>query len=226
MKNLKLMINDSGYIVIEIPDCSKSIFYNDYTLFWEEHTLYFTLETLNNFLIKSDFEIVKIKKIRYKKGIEDSIIAIVKKNYKKISNNNYKEINNLKIINFFKNYNHNLKIVKKNILNLREQFNHSKIVIFGAGHLTISFISFYKLESLIDAAIDDNINKSGMYLPIGDIPIFNSKILLDNDIKICLLGLNPLNHDKVISKFKKFKKNGGIFLSIFPSVKTKVKNIY
>jgi len=69
---------------------------------------------------------------------------------------------------------------------------------------------------LFDYVIDDNTNKKGMYMPIGEIPIIDSKLMISKGIKICLLALNPQNHSLVIDNNHNFINSGGVFLSIFP----------
>jgi 2-polyprenyl-3-methyl-5-hydroxy-6-metoxy-1,4-benzoquinol methylase len=46
LNQLKKLVKSNGYILFEVPDCSKQIKYLDYTMLWEEHNLYFTPEIL------------------------------------------------------------------------------------------------------------------------------------------------------------------------------------
>src|SRR5262249_21502300 len=39
---LKRLTTPNGYIVVEVPDCSRALDGCDYTTIWEEHTLYYT----------------------------------------------------------------------------------------------------------------------------------------------------------------------------------------
>ena len=55
-----------------------------------------------------------------------------------------------------------------------------------------------------------------MYMPNGRLKILNSDNLDSSKIKMCLLGANPQNHEKIIEKHKKFQTGGGVFKSIFP----------
>ena len=45
MSALKKLVNPSGYIVFEVPDCARGFEKFDYTTIWEEHILYFTDST-------------------------------------------------------------------------------------------------------------------------------------------------------------------------------------
>ena len=50
---------------------------------------------------------------------------------------------------------------------------------------------------------------------IRNIKIVGSDMLDINNCNLCLLGLNPINHKKIISKHSKFLENHGKFVSIF-----------
>ncbi|MCH1913335.1 hypothetical protein L9Z17_16665 [Leptospira noguchii] len=88
--------------------------------------------------------------------------------------------------------------------------------MFGAGHLSIAFLSIADIADLIDYVIDDNQNKKGLLMPINDLEIVGSEVLYTKDIRFCLLSLNPQNQPKVIKNHEKFISNGGTFASIFP----------
>ena len=103
--------------------------------------------------------------------------------------------------------------------------NKGSIAIFGAGHLTVAFISIMEVDDMIDFVIDDNPNKKGMVMPIGNIKILGSDALYKEGVKLCLLGLNPQNQSKVIEKHDAFIKTGGIFASIFPGTNLALDNI-
>ena len=72
------------------------------------------------------------------------------------------------------------------------------------------------VADLIDFVIDDNPNKRGMSMPIGNLRILGSESLYSHDVRVCLLSLNPSNQPKVIEKHIQFVSQGGRFASIFP----------
>jgi hypothetical protein len=54
-------------------------------------------------------------------------------------------------------------------------------------------------------------------MPGSRLPIVGSSALLDRDITLCLLSLNPIGEDKVIRNNQPFVDRGGVFASIFPA---------
>ncbi|MBT5400792.1 SAM-dependent methyltransferase [bacterium] len=219
---IKLFIKDNGYIVWEIPDCERAISAGDCTIVWEEHTFYFTEFTFKIFLHECGFSIEYYKCVQY--PLENSIIAIVK------NNTNYEytlegdlvqhEINRAR--QFVDKINYRRDVIRKKLVDISSKYGD--IAIFGGGHLSVAFISILNLSDLFNYVVDDNENKKGMYMPIGKIPIIDSKSMIQKGISVCLLALNPQNHNLVISNNDNFVKNGGIFLSIFPGTNNYIED--
>lgn len=210
------LVDPEGYIVWEIPDCANALDLGDCTTIWEEHTYYFTPFTFKHLLKDYGFEIVHYESIPYK--LENSIVAITQKKATEITNqprNKDALQKEIKRANQF-----SLKItdrksaIQRKLKDFRE--NIGPIAIFGAGHLTVSFISMMEVKHSIDFVIDDDPNKNTMKMPIGNLMIYGSEFLYSKDIKLCLLGLNPQNQPKVVAKHKAFTDGGGKFASIFP----------
>ena len=97
--------------------------------------------------------------------------------------------------------------------------------MFGAGHLSVAFIAMMEITDMIDFVVDDNPHKRGMIMPIGGIEILGSDSLYSREVSLCLLGLNPLNQPKVITKHTSFTKEGGIFASIFPGTDLAIETL-
>ena len=213
---ISLLVKPNGYIVWELPSCEKYLVNGDCTMVWEEHIHYFTKFTFREFLRGEGFFIDSLNVIPY--PLEDCIVAITRKEY----NENKGIASDRKGVDIeierAKTYIELLSGNKISIpFKLEEIHNkYGNIAIFGAGHFSVAFISILGIEHLIDFVIDDNLNKKGRKLPAGGIPIVGSDALYKNNLKVCLLGLNPQSHNKVISNHKIFVENGGIFVSIFP----------
>ena len=73
------------------------------------------------------------------------------------------------------------------------------------------------VDDTIEFIIDDNPHKRGLYMPGSHLPIVASSALLEHDITLCLLSLNPIGEENVIAKNAAFAEHGGTFASIFPA---------
>ena len=213
---ISLLIKPNGYIVWELPSCEKYLVNGDCTMIWEEHTHYFTKFTFREFLEKEGFCIDSLNVIPY--PLEDCIVAVTRKEHNRNKGIPFDRKGVEIEIERAKKYIELLNSNKISIPSKLEEIHnkYGSIVMFGAGHFSVAFISILGIEHLIDFVIDDNSNKKGKKLPGGSIPIVGSDILYQKKIKVCLLGLNPQSHYKIINKHKSFVENGGLFLSIFP----------
>jgi len=210
---LKELVKDDGLIYLEIPDCENQIKNFDYTTIWEEHLYYYTPSTFSIALNQCGFDILLMKKFPYP---HESAIAVL---MKKCESNRIKFDNNeiSRELAMGQKWGEMFNQTKKAIHKyLSEKTKKGGITLFGAGHFSHAFISFFGVDKYINCVIDDNTNKKGMMMPIGKIPIVGSNILQDLDINLCLLAFNPTLHEKVISKYKYFEERGGEFASIFP----------
>ena len=114
---------------------------------------------------------------------------------------------------FVKILNRQKNEVRKKLTALKQE--KGSIAMFGAGHLSVAFISLMQVADLISCVIDDNPNKKGLQMPVGELQIVGSEVLYSGEIGVCLLGLNPQNQPKVMSNHRRFTELGGVFVSIF-----------
>ena len=218
MELLKELINPDGYIIFEIPDCTSVLNHQDYSTIWEEHILYFTSETLFSTLSYGGFDIIDY--ITYPYPYENSLVTIVKlnKSKDKISiDNNILKNEKKRMHNFSTGIKHKKIELRNQLLSLKN--NDSKIAMFGAGHLACMFINVMDLKDIIDFVVDDDVNKSGLFMPGSRLPIYGSDKLISNNIKLCLTSLSPESETKVMENNQDYINNGGKFASIFPASK-------
>ena len=208
------ILNENGLIIIDVPDCQKSLEQGNVSMIWEEHISYFTENSLNNTLSIHGFSKSYFKSFFYKQ--ENALVGIYRKKKKS------------EIASKIKIYKDNeyLKSFKKKILftqNTTKNFfkklkkNNCKITMFGAGHNSIAFINYIKIKKYISFILDDGKNKKNLTISGTKLVIKSSDYL--KNIKrpvICLLALNIPIEKKIISHIKKNVKSNIKFLSIYP----------
>ena len=212
---LKLLTSDNGYIVFEVPDCTRSLEFFDYTMLWEEHLYYFTPPTLKIVLEVCGFELVHFENYDY--PFENSMVAVTRVNDKqtvKIAEETLR-IELLRGEQYAKKMEEYRYTFRKFFTDYRQHIG--KIALLGAGHLACMFIWLFQLQEDIECVIDDNPYKQGLFMPASRLPILPSHALIEQNISLCLLGLNPINEEKVIANHRAFTTKGGKFLSIFPA---------
>jgi hypothetical protein len=221
---MRALTNPDGYILWELPDCERAFIAGDFTTIWEEHTYYFTTYTFHKILTDAAFEVVHFESVPY--PFENSIVAIVKAAQKKqdIATDQNAVTEQVALAkNFAKDIEQRRRAIRSKLEYLKQKYG--SIALFGAGHLSVSFLSLMKVADLVDFVIDDNPNKKGMYMPIGNLAIKGSDSLYAEGVKVCLLSLNPQNQPKVILNHQKFTDQGGLFASIFPGGELDLNNI-
>jgi C-methyltransferase C-terminal domain/Putative zinc binding domain/Methyltransferase domain len=213
---LKRLVTPSGYVVVEVPDCSRAMDAGDYTTIWEEHTLYYTPDTFRNGFQPAGLALVRSENYPY--PFENSLVAIVTPNgaggaAKAEATSVERE--RRRGAAFGQGFTARRDRVRRALQVHRR--DRGRIALFGAGHLACTFVSVFGVENTIEFIIDDNPHKRGMYMPGSRLPIVGSSALIEEDITLCLLSLNPIGEENVIAKNAAFVERGGVFASIFPA---------
>jgi hypothetical protein len=203
-----------GYLVFEVPDCSRAFAHLDYTTLWEEHISYFTLLSLENLFTSAGLSVVSMKV--HPQPYEDSIVAIVRRG----AAENLRGVDSVRVeheVQQARHFSVRFESRQKNTRALIEKKAPDGCHLFGAGHLATMFVHLTGIQPFVLSALDDASDKVGKALPGTTIPIQPSDTLLSAPPMLCLLSLNPANESLVIERFTQFVARQGSFLSIFPS---------
>lgn len=213
---LRSITRPGGYIVLEMPDCTKFIKNCDYCFVWEEHITYFCRQTLENLMLQADLHVQELDAYNY--PMEDSLVVVAAN-----SSPGPKKSVEPKA-SMFESAQKFARLFSFHHQRLRESLQISrqagkKVAVFGAGHLAARFINFFNLSELLECAIDDNVQKQNLLMPASRLPIRNSSYM-QNSIDLCLSSLNPESEQKVRKKLHPFLEKGGQFSSIFRQIET------
>ncbi|MCX6239051.1 MAG: methyltransferase domain-containing protein [Bacteroidia bacterium] len=216
IQSIRRLIKPNGYIVWELPDCERALDVGDCTTIWEEHIYYFTQFTFKQLLQGFGFVINYYDSVPY--PLENSIVAIVQE---ASDNTNTPNPDPNLVAQELARARRFAESVASRRVTIRHKLEairhkHGSIALFGAGHLSVAFLSMMGIADLINCVIDDNPHKKGMRMPLGNLEIVGSDALYSGDIRICLMSLNPQNQPKVRASHQRFIGQGGLFASIFP----------
>ena len=211
---LKRLVTPGGYIVVEVPDCSRAMDGCDYTTIWEEHTLYYTPDTFRQTFPFAGLGVVRTENYPY--PFENSLVAIATANAPGASPPLPATVSSEQRRG--RTFGQSFSGRREKVRRFLTAHRHSgPIALFGAGHLACTFISVFGVADAIECIVDDNPNKRGLYMPGCGLPIVGSSALLEQGISLCLLSLNPIGEEKVIGSQQAFVDRGGVFASIFPA---------
>lgn len=209
---LRVLVRPGGYLVFEMPDCTRFVGACDYSFLWEEHITYFSDATLRAFLKAADVAAHAVHQYSY--PLEDSLIAVVGNAPRSLDAVEASPAASLAAGRAF------AKGYPQAGERLRGLFGRwhkqgKRVAVFGAGHLAAKFVNFFGLAGMIESVIDDNARKQELLMPGSRLPIRGSAELTARPIDLCLLSLNPESEQKVLAKNQIFLDRGGEFLSIF-----------
>jgi hypothetical protein len=214
MEALHRLVDPSGYVVFEVPDCAQVMESLDYSTIWEEHVLYFSPESFRWCMGFGGFSVIRFECFPY--PYENSLVAIAKPVRKGsfVSPSENCLVGERRRAEAFAN---GFVPRKSQIRAFLEDYRqaHGKIAIFGAGHLACMFVNLMECGQDIEFIVDDYPPKQGLLMPGSKLPIFSSDKLKEESIKLCLTSLSPESEKKVIDKNKGFLESGGVFASIF-----------
>ena len=153
------LINE-GIGLVEVPNFDMIIKKNLFSEFVRDHLFYFTKDTLKNTLKLNGFDVVNCSVVWHGYIIS----AVVKK------------IEKIQIEDFYQHQDN----IKNEINNYIDRFKGKKIVIWGAGHQSLTVLSLANLSDKISYVIDSAIFKQNKYTPATHIPIVSPNKLLSD----------------------------------------------
>jgi hypothetical protein len=223
LETVRALVNPSGYVVFDVPDCGRAFDLLDYTTIWEDHTLYFVQQTFLAALKNRGFRIEKFE--CYKGPYENCLVAVAKPNSalgQSCLSDSERQDEMQRGRNFAGEFAGRRDSVRRNLTEWRK---HGKIALFGAGHQSAMFINLMQVDDLIAFVVDDHPHKCGRKMPGSRLPIVGSSALYSESVKLCLSSLGASSEPKVIAKHAQFINQGGVFASIFPLKRDSVFNV-
>jgi hypothetical protein len=213
MQVMKELLEPDGVLVVEVPDCEPSFRQFDYTIVWEEHVTYHSKGTLPQVFAVAGMELLDMEVLPL--GHESLLVAIGRAGEPHKSEPDRTQVQTeLELLTAF----------RTQFPSIRARFagamaDHArqdqKVALLGAGHLACAFVNYLGLEQYIAFVVDDNPNKQGLYLPGTRLVIRGSAALIEENVGLCLLSVNPEIEQKVIDRQHAFVERGGRFASIF-----------
>lgn len=219
---LSEMLAPGGALVLEAPDCADGLRNCDYAMLWEEHATYFTAETLPQTLTNTGLTQLGLE--TYPSPLEDLLVLTARKD-RPASNRGVGPIvaaeTVARSVDLARRYAAAFESWSEQYRRTCEELTRDgrKLAIYGAGHLSTSFINFHALSGFFAFVVDDTPQKRGLRLSGCDLPIVGRDQLTVDALSACLMGLSPHLEDKIIANNPNFRETGGAFYSILAQSK-------
>jgi SAM-dependent methyltransferase len=213
---VKRLVRPGGYVVWEVPDCTRSLELGDYSMPWEEHVAYFTPATLRLTLEAAGFEVMSL--LDYPYARENSLVAACRVGTVGQLAAVASELLIVEVrraVAYADGFAAQQAQCEAYLAGIAKA--GGKVAVFGAGHASIMHLHLLRLAPYVDCFLDDDPNKQGLNVPGTPIPIVPSTELATRGVRLCLLGIGPDAARRVIERRKDFAAQGGTFASIFPT---------
>lgn len=215
IQSLRSLMNEDGYLVMELPDSEQILKSGNHAFIWEEHISYFTEQTLGVLAQSTGAELAWFQRCSY--PYEDSLLVafrfLSQPTQSTLPQQN-KLFETTTLLEGFKSELEHAQAAWRKKLKAYQK-DGEKVAVFGAGHLAAKFINFLDLSDMIDCVIDDNPNKVCMKMPGSGLPIVPSTELALRNIKVCISTLSPESDVKVRLKLATYFAEGGQFIPAF-----------
>jgi len=194
-QSMKKLIKPDGKIIIEVQYLLNTIKDLTFDNIYHEHTNYWSLYTLSNFLIKLDLKIFKVEKINTHGGsirvyVSKSKNILVDESVNKMLKE--EEDFGLKKMSTYIEFGKKVSNLKSQVMNNLKKLNqkYKSIIGYGAPAKATTLLNYFNISKEIDFIIEDNKLKHGKFVPGVNIPIVSKEKIKDKNQAILVLAWN------------------------------------
>ncbi|OGH06030.1 MAG: hypothetical protein A2W22_03850 [Candidatus Levybacteria bacterium RBG_16_35_11] len=222
---INLLLDDEGFLYFENHYLGNLLKETQYDMIYHEHLYYYSLLSLSNFLKKHSLEIFNIRKIPIHGG-SIGLFVQKKKGPFKISKRvkdtiAWEKRHKLDSLKTFEMFSKQVEKKKKELLDLLSSLRkkNKTIVGYGASGRGTVISNYAGLDNkLLDYVVDDSKIKQGFYTPGTHLKIVPSTLNNKNRPDYTLLFAWSF-YKEIKNRNKKYKKNGGKFITPLPKVR-------
>lgn len=226
MRAVGELLAPDGLLVIEVPDCRANLERQDYTMIWEEHTLYLTPETIAQTLHAAGCTVVASEIHPF--PFEDVIVVYARKSPAATPSAmpvaaDAVARNTELARSFGRSFPTWTERYRRVFASLTG--DGRKLAVYGAGHLSCAFLNFHGLTDYFAGVVDDSPQKQGLYLPKCGLPIMPRSTLAGSKVSACFFGLAPQLEEQIIANCPDYVAAGGRFFSLFADSERSIRHL-
>lgn len=192
-----ILLQPDGVLFIDVPDFGGGLRTGDISVLWEEHVSYFTAPVLTALLARHGFIVTDEAHYDFSGGT----IAVVARRASQLGRTPDHSVTADPVglgrarlyATRVQDYGDRLRAL---LADCRREGR--QILLYGAGCRACTMVNGLGLGDLIDVAIDDQVDRQGLFLPGSKRPIRSPEVLVgDNRPRLVLLAVNNENEHKV-----------------------------
>jgi dTDP-4-dehydrorhamnose reductase/SAM-dependent methyltransferase len=218
-KNIKLILNDDGIIIMEVHYVKNICESMNFDFIYHEHMSYYSINGIYNICKNNNLNLDNVEHITNHGGS----IRITIKNKINTSNIYYNPLlsNTLQQEDISPHMDTFLDRINKWKIEINSIINdvyEKEQIVAGYGASGRTNILLTVMQKKFDFIFDDSNSKINNFIPLFHTQILNSNEIYNNNIKTVFL-LAWTYSKYIIQKHIKFIKNGGRFIIILPEIK-------
>lgn len=192
-----LLLAPQGVLFVDVPDVEQGMRSGDATMLWEEHVNSFTAPVLESALARFGFTVVERERYNFSGGT----IAVAARRGA-IQRTPLDLEKHLAIADKFAERVQGYQKRLKSVLG-RARSAGFGVVLYGAGNRACTLTNSADLKGLIDYAVDDQVERQGLFMPGTGIPVRPSAALAQESRPfLCLLAVNNEHEMRVAAKVR------------------------
>lgn len=211
MGSIRDLSDNDTRTLIEVPCLEFLLERGIFTGFWDQHTIYWTLYSLQAACLKSDLEIESY-------SFDDSRAELTILAWIRRRKNSAPLVFDKPSEDLFISFSSK---VEKTISTIREIVNDyarrgKKIACYGSSHNPTNVLNYCGIGHLVEFSVDDDTRKHGKFMPGSKLPIFAPDEIYKRKPELCIIG-SVGNEKKIAAKHQRFMTEGGQFLGVYPA---------
>jgi SAM-dependent methyltransferase len=193
----EIALKPNGAVFISVPDVQAQLERGDLSMFWEEHVNYFTRPVLIDLLRRRGFDPISVKTYDFSGGC---LSVLARRGVPRTE----KPERPAAIVTTAKEWPGRVKEFGARMeaaLKMLRAKNYD-VVMYGAGVRACPWANILGFRHLLDAALDDQKERQGLFLPYSLLPIVDPASVAESDRPlICLLAVNNESEERVMARF-------------------------
>ncbi|MDP2330654.1 MAG: class I SAM-dependent methyltransferase [Reyranella sp.] len=208
-----LLLAPQGILFVDVPDVEQGMRSGDATMLWEEHVNSFTTPVLESALARFGFAVVESERYNFSGG---TIAVAARRGAARGTPLDLEK--HLAVAGKFAERVEGYQKRLKSVLSRARDAGFG-IVLYGAGNRACTLTNSGDLKGLIDYAVDDQLERQGLFMPGTGIPVRPSAELAQESRPfLCLLAVNNEHETKVTAKVRELARAPAhIFTGLSPA---------
>jgi hypothetical protein len=190
LRGLATLVQADGLILIEVPDCETGIQQCDYSILWEEHRHYFTIDSLTNTLRKWGWRIIELQATVV--DGEAILLALVQPpSALRHEEGQVPEISESGGIarRFIMDFDSRRTEVLRDLRSMRN--SGTSVYVLGANHMASNFMDLFGESGIFTACLDDHPDKQGSYMSRFGVPVIPIEAHLQPGAAYVISAIHP-----------------------------------